>query len=739
MNPGGVLILISLMLSIAALVFFARGSSRPGRSMIAARRLYYGAGACILVAAGLLVAAFVLHRFEYAYVFNYSSRDLPLAYLIAGFWAGQEGSMLLWVMLLFLCGIAVIRSGDEDEGIILSIIAITQIFILFILSMHSPFRYVWQAGPEGFQPGVIPPDGSGLNPLLQDFWMIIHPPVLFAGYAAAVLPFAYAVAALVRGDYQSWAHRARRWVLLSTTTLGVGIFLGGYWAYKVLGWGGYWGWDPVENSSLIPWIVLLALMHGLIVQRRRRALVKTNLLLALAGFILVLYATFLTRSGVLSNFSVHSFGDLGVTKHLLFFMLFYVAISLFLFLRKMRGISSGPLAESSLSWDSLVVYGMITLAAYAALVLVGTSMPILSSIFSDRPFSVQTSYYNNMTIPLGILILAFIALVQIVQLPAGMRVRPLIALGVFSMVAGVLFNVFYTTYAPAYLFSAGAIFIFALSGFDLARRGRGALLPSRLGHAGLALLVLGTASSSVHSISFQKELYLGNASKFGPVSIVFNGITDEEKSSLLFTLRKNGNTVEMRTPYYIDKKMGSLYREPAIRYGLLSDVYISPMEYRSGMERLTRLELAKRTPLDFGGMRFTFEGFDVDRAHMTAGEVVVRARLWVSSGGAEAVVSPGVHFSAEGARTAIDAAVPWGGRRVRLLDFDVNSGRIYLHVDPPRGAALPPDTALVDVSFKRLIWLVWLGTVLITCGGIVALAQRRARSDGSSNGNGGGS
>lgn len=735
MNPGGILILVSLMLSVAALIFFARGSGKPGRSRIAARRLYYGAGGCVLAAAGLLVAAFVAHRFEFAYVFNYSSRDLPLAYLIAGFWAGQEGSLLLWVLLLFLCGVAVIRSGDEDEGVILSIIAITQIFILFILSIHSPFRYVWQVSPEAFQPGVIPPDGSGLNPLLQDFWMVIHPPVLFAGYAAAVLPFAYAVAALVRGEYQSWAHRARGWVLLSTTTLGVGIFLGGYWAYKVLGWGGYWGWDPVENSSLIPWIVLLTLTHGLIVQRRKKALVKTNILLALSGFVLVLYATFLTRSGVLSDFSVHSFGDLGVSKHLLFFMLFYIIISLFLFIRKYRAISSEPLAESSLSWDTLIVYGMITLSAYAVLVLIGTSMPILSSVFSERPFSVQISYYNNMTIPLGILILVFIALAQIFQFPARIRVRLIIALAACAIGAGVLFNVFHTKYAPVYIFSAGALFILALSALDLSRSGRMAVLPSRLGHAGLALLVLGTVSSSTHSISFQKELFLGQASAFGPVSIAFNGITDEEKSSLLFTLRKNGSAVDMRTPYYINKKMDSLYREPAIRYGLLEDVYISPVEYRSGMERLTRLELVKRTPWEFGGIRFTFEGFDVDRAHMTAGAVVVRTRLRVASGGMERVISPGIHFSGDGARTALDATIPWGGRRVRLLDFDVNSGRIYLHVEPQAGAKPPPSTVLVDVSFKRLIWLVWLGTALIACGGIAALLKRRGRSDGSTQGN----
>ena len=299
MNTGTVLILVSLLLAVISLYFLAKGAAGNALARITARRIFYLGGISTLFSILLLLFAFVSHGFQFNYVFNYSSRDLPLAYLIAGVWAGQEGTLLLWVFILYVLGFFIIRSNDRDECLVMSIVSISQVFLLLILAIYSPFRYVWQVDPELFPVGAVPPDGAGLNPLLQDPWMVAHPPMLFIGYAAATIPFAYAIAALLRKDFSTWIERSRGWALFAMTSLGIGIFLGGYWAYKVLGWGGYWGWDPVENSSLIPWLALVALMHGMLVQRRKGALVRTNIALALASFILVFYSTFLTRSGVL--------------------------------------------------------------------------------------------------------------------------------------------------------------------------------------------------------------------------------------------------------------------------------------------------------------------------------------------------------------------------------------------------------------------------------------------------------
>ena len=240
-------------------------------------------------------------------------------------------------------------------------ILISQVFILIILIVESPFTYIWDKFPENFSPGMVPGDGAGLNPLLRDPWMVAHPPVLFLGYASATVPFAYAVAALVKKESRGWINEAYPWLLFSMVTLGIGIFLGGYWAYTVLGWGGYWGWDPVENSSLIPWLVAIALVHGIILQRRHGSMARLNLFLALLYFITVFYSTWLTRSGVLSNFSVHSFAASDIASYFLLFLVIYAAGALVLYAARVHTITGPKLDTALLDWKTMTVYGIIVL------------------------------------------------------------------------------------------------------------------------------------------------------------------------------------------------------------------------------------------------------------------------------------------------------------------------------------------------------------------------------------------
>ena len=218
------------------------------------------------------------------------------------------------------------KESGIREGHIMFFYLLVQIFLLVLLLKKSPFALL----PD------VPPDGRGLNPLLKDFWMVIHPPVVFVGYAALAVPFAYALAALTANKYEDWVRLTLPWAGFSCLSLGAGIFIGAYWAYKVLGWGGYWGWDPVENASLVPWILSVAMIHGLILERTKRIFRRTNLLLAILCFLLVVYATFLVRSGVLGDFSVHSFADLGITGYLLIFMVFFLFLLWALFGQTVR-------------------------------------------------------------------------------------------------------------------------------------------------------------------------------------------------------------------------------------------------------------------------------------------------------------------------------------------------------------------------------------------------------------------
>src|SRR4030066_943296 len=229
--------------TLLALVFFGL-SLKNNRHLKKARLCFWAATFFCLVASAVLLYAFLAHKFQISYVFGYSSSDLPLFYLISSFWAGQEGSFLLWLLMGFILGLFVIKSARENQAPVMFYYSLVQIFILLLLLKKSPFELL----PD------TPAEGRGLNPLLQDPWMVIHPPLVSLGYAALTVPFAFALSALHKNNYESWHKQAFPWVSFSILSLGAGIFVGGFWAYTVLGWGGYWGWDPVGDASLVPWL-----------------------------------------------------------------------------------------------------------------------------------------------------------------------------------------------------------------------------------------------------------------------------------------------------------------------------------------------------------------------------------------------------------------------------------------------------------------------------------------------------
>ena len=231
-------------------------------------------------------------------------------------------------------------------------------FFYLLIAIKSPFQYIWDVAANNVPQGFIPQDGRGLNPLLQNFWMIIHPPVLFIGFASLAVPFVLAVAALWQKKYDKWIQTALPWVLFSALSLGAGLMLGGYWAYGVLGWGGWWGWDPVENSSLIPWMVAIILVHTMLIQMLTGKLARTNFILAVLAYLLVIYSTFLTRSGILANASVHSFVDPGMLAYTLLIIWLVAAavggFGMIVLRRKELTIQTPP--STWLTRESMLIY-----------------------------------------------------------------------------------------------------------------------------------------------------------------------------------------------------------------------------------------------------------------------------------------------------------------------------------------------------------------------------------------------
>jgi len=346
---------------------------------------------------GIILVLFTIiysHYFEYHYAYAHSSRHLPGQYMIACFWEGQEGSFLLWMFWQALLGIVFLTKRDKWEAPMITILALIQAFLasmilgivipgLNIKIGSSPFILLRDAMTDPIfqlQPLFIPKDGNGLNPLLQNYWMVIHPPVLFLGFALTSIPFSYCVSGLWKKQYSEWIKPAFPWTILGVAILGLGIIMGGYWAYETLSFGGYWNWDPVENAVYIPWIILIASLHTMMTYEASKQGLKFTIILVLAVFILILYSTFLTRSGILGESSVHSFTDLGLSGQLLIYLLFFIAISVFLVLFRWKNIPTTSKELTTYNKEFWVFLGATVLCLTGFQVFIETSKPVYNSI-----------------------------------------------------------------------------------------------------------------------------------------------------------------------------------------------------------------------------------------------------------------------------------------------------------------------------------------------------------------------
>ncbi len=347
---------------------------------------------------GVCITLFIIianHYFEYHYAYSHSDKNLPGHYLISTFWNGQEGSFLLWMFWQTILGIVLINTNKFWKAPVMTVFALVQAFLAsMILGVvlpgidfrigSSPFillRDVMQNAPIfKTDPEFIPNDGMGLNPLLQNYWMVIHPPTLFLGFATTLVPFSFCIAGLWLKRYREWVRPALPWALFGGAVLGLGILMGGYWAYETLNFGGYWNWDPVENAVYVPWLVLVAAIHTMITYKNSETALKASMILVIAVFILILYSTFLTRSGVLGDSSVHSFTDLGLNGQLLAYLLFFLLIAMVFCVIRWKEIPSSEKEVSTYSREFWIFIGILVLCLMGFQVLVPTSIPVWNKI-----------------------------------------------------------------------------------------------------------------------------------------------------------------------------------------------------------------------------------------------------------------------------------------------------------------------------------------------------------------------
>ncbi|MFN0181592.1 MAG: heme lyase CcmF/NrfE family subunit [Gemmatimonadales bacterium] len=383
----------------AVLAFTGRWRHRP-EVALAVTRAPYAIAFCLWVASVAFWKALFSHDFGIEYVAAYTSRNLPDYFLFAAFWAGQKGSLLFWALVLAsFAAIAQLVTSPRYKDLLPSVAGVTSAVTGFFLLVMM----VGGANPFERLP-FVPADGRGLNPQLQNPGMIIHPPMLYLGYIAMTIPFAFAVAALwARRLDAGWIHAIRRWSLLSWLFLSVGITIGMWWAYVELGWGGYWAWDPVENASLLPWLTLTAFLHSVMIQEKRGMLKRWNLGLVIGSFLLSIFGTFLTRSGVIA--SVHSFAQSNVGYYFLGFLIATAVLCYTLLYTRWPALEPEAKLESLASREAAFLFNNLVLIGIAFSVLWGTLFPILSEAVRGTKISVGPPFFNRVNVPLGLLLL----------------------------------------------------------------------------------------------------------------------------------------------------------------------------------------------------------------------------------------------------------------------------------------------------------------------------------------------
>jgi cytochrome c-type biogenesis protein CcmF len=620
--PGVAAIWAALFFGLASLATYFRVERGRSDLLPLARSAYAAFATSVVSASVVLMMLLLQHRFDVSYVNSYSSLDLPLHFLISTFWAGQEGSFLLWCFWGALIGLFVWRSAKEQEAPVMIVYIATFLGIIAILCKQSPFKLL---------PPPVPEDGVGLNPLLQDAWMVIHPPVMFVGFASLSVPFAFAIAALWKKRWDGWVTRAIPWALITFVTLGTAILMGGYWAYKTLGWGGYWGWDPVENTSLVPWLFTTALVHGMFLQRVKKRHRKVNLILACASFATILYGTFLTRSGVLADFSVHSFIDLGITGWLVAILGFFLVLSIGMIALRWRAI---PVLEEDepglLSRNVLFILGIAVFCALACVILLGTSAPLLTRL-SGTPSQVQTAFYGKTAAPAALLLAVLSGLVPFVSWKSA-PARELFRNARRSLVVGaavVVLSLMLGARDPASL----ALLFVAGTGADMnlravfrkAKNAKFGGAGGYLAHVGVGVMLAGIVVSGVYARSQKLTLVKNEPTKVDDKTLTFlrvvPGTATRKQAMEVRVQTRDGKTGYVYPKMYVNSRTGQMMANPAIRRSAVLDYYLSPQQYDPGQpERVGRdVQLKKGTTTNVEGTGLTFREFNADRSAMFQG------------------------------------------------------------------------------------------------------------------------
>ncbi len=793
---GSIVLTLALACSIFTMVMYFLTYKGYKNTLNYGRIGYHVMAMLVIVAATLLWHAILTHSYEYKYVYDYSQNSLKTGFLIASFWGGQEGSFMLWLLLTSIVGIILqsytSKRGDLEQRT-MAVFTLATTFLLIMVSplFKNPFMYIWQepaflnvktinqsilAMPllqnfiftdgssgqsfvkmsselytaltsAGLSVHQLIVDGKGLNPQLLNFWMQIHPPILFTGFSMSTVPFSFAIAAMLKNDYKDWVRQAFPWVLAGAGILGLGIMLGGYWAYEMLGWGGYWAWDPVENSSLIPWLVGVASVHTLLVQRRSQKkggtgrYAKTNLILCLMTYILVLYSTFLTRSGVLGDASVHSFVDPGMIVYL-FLIIFigtFIVLGFGMLIYRWKTLGEEtPADEGLLSRDLALFTASIVLSASALIVLVGTSAPLFGH-------SVDALFYNQMHIPL-VIIIGLLNGLSILLKWKSTKKEDLFKKSIFPVSSAIILTTFIVLFGGVtrimmilVAFSASfALFVNVEIAIKIIR-GNMKMLGAYVAHIGIALFILGVIGSTAYSSQKDIDLIKDQPQEAFGYQLVFTGyhpIDNNTKYAFNIDIKKGGKIYSVTPIMYISEFNNGLMREPAILNTLTKDIYVSPLGYEDQSQSKVQgetvsLGLGDSKVVD--GVKIEYKDFDKPdmSVMMGGGDFKMGTKLIVTKDGKSYNAEPLIKREGRDFKYVPDQ-IEAANIKIELKKIDPGTQQADFIISKISGnntsPSQPKEVLTVTASIKPFISFVWIGIVIMVFGFFVSVARRLPES-----------
>ena len=609
---GRAALILTLGLCVYAVVAGGAAAMLGRRRLaLSARNALYAAFGSTLVASLVLWAAFLRDDFSFAYVAGHSSRDLPFAYKLSAFWGGQEGSLLLWLLVLTAyAAIAVWLARRKARDLVVWVTpvlgGIAAAFTWLLVGVSSPFETI-----------AAPADGSGLNPSLQNPYMVIHPVFLYLGYVGLAVPFAFAMGSLLSGRTdERWIVATRRWTIVAWTALGVGQLLGAHWAYEEVGWGGYYAWDPVENAALMPWLAATAYLHSVMIQEKRGMLRVWNVTLVGLAFCLSLFGTFLTRSGIVS--SIHSFTQSSIGPWFLAFVVVAVVFTVAMIWLRLPQLRTKAKLESLISREASFLYNNLLLVALCLTILWGTAWPILSEAVRGESVVVGRPYYDFFLRVFGLPLLLLMGigpliawrraslrgLARVFVWPAGIALAAgslLIALGAGSSIPGLVAYTFAT-------FVLATIALEFVRGTSARRALTGEAVPTAFGrlvgrnrrryggyvvHAAIVLLAIGIAGSSAYDsvVESPSPLARGESLAIGDYTLTYRELREREGANAteiraVLDVRRGGDdlgTLEAgKNAYSVEQQVSN---EVGIRSDLLTgeDLFvISERVYENG-------------------------------------------------------------------------------------------------------------------------------------------------------------